>query len=204
MTLTKEILDSLCGDPLRDSIAKPFSFKFDGSWWNAATDGRGLIAERAPGARGDYEREHSPPAEALLRPRNKPTHMARFGLLAKWCDSCAKSTPCEPCDGTGVHSCDCFYCDIVTGDPCPACEGDKVFPIQLPVDFQHIQFDRVLAARFLSPLDMWPEDVPVHIGGELDPIEFRTPNWRILLMPMRRDLGQATTGNVPEGLIRKL
>lgn len=148
-----EVLESLCGDQLRESVAAPFSFELDGSWWDAATNGSGLVALKADS--GSYLRANAPPAG---------------------------------------HE----------GSVCPDCEGDGGGYRRLPIDFEHMQFDRVLAARYLAPFADHEGDVAVFIGGELDPIEFRAAEWRVLLMPMRRTEGNLdSTGQLPSNLIRK-
>jgi len=199
--LSADVLQSLCGDQIRESVSRPFSFKIGKVWWNAATDGHGLIAEMAPGGSGDYRREFAPPAADLFR-NTKPNYVADFGALVKWINDCERETPCQSCGGSGVHSCNCEYCEIEAGSVCLGCDGEKVSRIRIPVDFEHLQFDRVLAARFLSPFSEITGDVPVLIGGELDQIEFRGDTWRVLLMPMKRSEKEPATCSLPEGLIR--
>lgn len=204
MTITKALLESLCGPEDRASVGKPFSVRIDDVWWNGTTNGHALLLVRGDigGFKvGAFKREGSPPVEGLMR-KGPPTHKARFSLLAKWCDNCEKWEQCKACKGAGKHVCD--FCEIVDGSICPECEGDKGFWNQHQVDHEIWSFNRVVAARYLMPFADTVGDVDMWLGGELEPIEFRAPEWRVLLMPMRRDEGNVgTTGTVPEGLIRR-
>jgi hypothetical protein len=202
MAISIETLNSLCGDPCRETVSKPFSFQFEGSWWDAATNGHAIVCSRQ--GSGELARDYSPPAQQLLKSEGaKPTHRASFFELVKWLNAVEKTEPCKACRATGKHVCDCHYCEVLDGTVCPECCGDKCFPLRLEVTFGKWRFDRVLAARYLSPF-VDSGKVDVFFGGALDPFEFRGPDWRVLIMPMMASDTDKSTGDVPEELIEQL
>ena len=196
ISITKEQLQALCGDETRPTIRKPFSVNIDGQWWNGATNGHGLLLVRGDIGEfrlGQFKRDDAPPIDKILRrAKEKPTHVARLSLLAKWCANCEQWNTCKACVGSGNHD-----------SPCPECKGTKGAWNQMQVDHECWSFDRVLAGRFLAPLTETDVDAEVFFGDESDPIEFRRPEWRVVLIPMRRGNIKRTTGSVPDGLIRK-
>jgi len=191
-------LKELCGDRFNPYIATPFSFELSGSWWNAAINGHGLIAIRE--GNGELHREYSPPVAKLFK-ADAHTHEVAFPELMKWLSECSLTTRCDACDGSGEHDCDCSHCDW-SGE-CEVCDGDGESPNVDPFFFETMQLDRCILARFLDPVADFAGPVMLFKAGDLDPIEFRTANWRVVIMP-RKSGTEDNFPALPEGLIRKV
>lgn len=196
-----ETLKALCGDETRLSISEPFAFRLGGYWWNAASNGHALIAVQAPN--GELKREHQPPVEQLFQPEDaKATHLARFPDLINYLTDAPESRLCEACEGFGTHRCTCQYCEA--GDEeCEACEGDGEVPNVLPIAVHGLEIDRCILARYLRPFADYRGEVNVIIRGQLDPIEFRSSSWRVVVMPRKPEPGKELEP-IREGLIWKV
>jgi len=193
-----EQLQQLCGDKFRPWIATPFSFELSGSWWNAATDGHGLICIRE--GEGELKREDSPPVKGLFNAKPH-THIVAFPELMKWLAECSLATRCDACDGEGEHDCNCEHCEY--DGECEACDGNGELPNVSPFVFENLQLDRAILARFLDPVADYVGPVMLFTAGELDPIEFRSADWRVVIMP-RKPGTKDNCPAMPDGLIRKV
>ena len=193
-------LAKLCDDD-RPSLAEPFSFKLDGQWWNAATNGHALLAIRE--GEGELERKDSPPAEQLFH--SKPsTHRVSFDALATWLNESKPVKECDACNGAGSedHECDCDRCEYSGEEDCEDCDGDGTVPNVEPFSFENVEFDRVILARFVEPVIDEPGAVTLYKGGEHDPLEFRADGWRLVFMP--RAHGADLAPEMPAGLFEVL
>lgn len=192
-------LGKLCDEGMRESLASPFSFQLDGAWWNAATDGHALLAIRE--GIGELKRDNSPPAVQLFSDKLH-THTVRFPALASWLRESQPAMSCWHCNGAGSveHSCACDLCDR-NGEriECHFCEGDKTLKNQEPFAFENLEFDRVILAKFMEPVLDSVGSVTMHTAGELDPIEFRGADWRLVVMP-RRPEPEKVSPAVPGGI----
>src|SRR5262245_54634617 len=195
--LTKEILQSLCGDQDRASVARPFSVQLDGVWHNGATNGSAIVLEIGP---ADYRRDKTPPVENLFR-KSKPQWSANVDALKAWFCVGPDTNPCDWCAGSGTHTCDCKACEIVAGDSCPGCDGDGSFPRREAVTFAGVTFDRVLVGRYLRHIS--GQRVMVEFGNEGEPLRLDGDGWKILVMPMRA-AAHEKSGAIPAELFEKL
>ncbi len=197
--LTRNRLQLLFGDPQRESIGSPFSFRLRGETFDAATTGHAMLAIRSS---GNYFRENHPPVAGLFAKR-KPTHIADMEALSDWLDAAVWQTQCEACKGTKVHSCNCNYCDEVKGAECDACEGEGMVINREWVSFAGVTFDRCLMARFLEPLRGESGEVEMVLGGPLEPFQLWGNGWVAVVMPGK--LAERDKPSLPpEGLFREV
>lgn len=190
-------------DERRPQLMTPWTTLIDGELWTGATNGAALVLIRQGSEAPSWS--YGEPVWAAPLARHVKHVVAFKDLVAGVLAGVPKRAPkCRACRGTGTMHCkdchgsgecmchrceDTHMCRTCGGEPlavtCDVCLGAKVScGPDRPITFYGITVDRLLF-RALRHLSAEAVDVMV-LDGE-SPIHLLTPDWRLLVMPMRRD-----------------